>query len=192
MGEPQRLCIVTGESLPQAALLRFALDPNDRIVFDVEAKLPGRGVWLSPKADYLAEAIKRNAFSRALKTQVQLPDDLAERVPAALKAKCMENLHFCRKAGLLVQGFEKVKAALLKEKVALLIHACDAADDGRAKLNKYVDEGLRRCDWFNREELGQVCGRDQAVHMALAHHKLTKLFWQNAQRFAGFMETDAL
>lgn len=192
MGEPQRTCLVTGETLSKEELLRFVADPDGRIVVDVEAKLPGRGLWLTPKRSVLAEAIKRNAFARGAKAPVTLPDDLGAIVEERLKQKLTDTLHLCKKAGVLTQGFEKVKTALLKEKVAVLLHASDASHDGKAKLNKYCTEQVKRIEYIDRALLSEVLGREDAVHLALAPHKITQYFWQNAQRFAGFIELDTV
>ena len=42
--EPERRCIVTGESQPKAGLVRFGLGPAGQVVPDVLGRLPGRGL----------------------------------------------------------------------------------------------------------------------------------------------------
>ncbi|HEV2189047.1 MAG TPA: DUF448 domain-containing protein, partial [Stellaceae bacterium] len=48
---PQRRCILTGETGERAALLRFVVGPDGTIVPDIEARLPGRGLWLVSRRD---------------------------------------------------------------------------------------------------------------------------------------------
>lgn len=192
MGEPQRTCLVTGETLPQAELLRFVTDPDGLVVVDVDARLPGRGMWIVPNTEALNEAIKRNAFSRGAKASVSVPEDLLEKVRERLRQKLVETLHLCKKSGVLIQGFEKVKTALMKENVSVLLHASDATHDGKAKLNKYCTESVRRIDYLDRSLLGEVAGRENAVHVALMSSKITGFFWQNAKRFAGFMDSEQI
>ena len=189
MGEAQRSCIVTGETLPQAELLRFAISPDGLVVPDVAGKIPGRGVWISPKADLLQKAIDTKAFARSAKAPVTLPADLLEKTREGLRKKLIETLHLCRKSGVLLHGFEKVKAELQKEKVAILIHAEDAAHDGRAKLNKLIFDDVKVVEFLPRTLLAEAIGRENAVHIALTHSKMSEFFWHNAQRFAGFIES---
>jgi len=40
----ERRCIVSGEVLPEAKLIRFVVSPDGEITPDIAAKLPGRGI----------------------------------------------------------------------------------------------------------------------------------------------------
>ena len=66
-GSRERRCIVTGEVLPEARLLRFVLAPDGQVVPDVEAKLPGRGLWVSADRTIIAQAVAKRLFARAAK-----------------------------------------------------------------------------------------------------------------------------
>ena len=63
--EPTRRCLVTGVVRPKAELVRFVVDPDGRIVPDVAARLPGRGLWLSAERDIVAKAVTKRLFARA-------------------------------------------------------------------------------------------------------------------------------
>jgi predicted RNA-binding protein YlxR (DUF448 family) len=54
---PRRRCLATGESGERSALLRFVVGPGGEIVPDVAARLPGRGLWLTPRRDIVERAI---------------------------------------------------------------------------------------------------------------------------------------
>ncbi len=45
-------------------MLRFVVAPEGRVVFDVTATLPGRGLWLSARPGVLHQAIRRGVFAR--------------------------------------------------------------------------------------------------------------------------------
>jgi predicted RNA-binding protein YlxR (DUF448 family) len=68
---PQRTCIATRRVLPVDRLLRCVAvtDPDGtrRIVPDPERRLPGRGAWITPTVEAYETAVRRRAFSRALK-----------------------------------------------------------------------------------------------------------------------------
>ena len=44
----ERKCIVTGEIRDRNEMYRFIIDPDNQILPDLAAKLPGRGFWVWP------------------------------------------------------------------------------------------------------------------------------------------------
>ena len=59
-------------------LIRFVVGPDEAIVPDTDAKAEGRGVWVTlGEKQSVAEAVKKKAFAKSLKTNVTVPDDLA-------------------------------------------------------------------------------------------------------------------
>jgi uncharacterized protein len=50
---PLRRCVFTRQQLPKERMIRFVIGPDRQIVPDLDAKLPGRGFWLSASADVL-------------------------------------------------------------------------------------------------------------------------------------------
>ena len=73
--EPFRECALTRESKPTGELIRFVVGPDDVLVPDIDAKAEGRGVWVTATIDAVAEAVKKKAFAKSLKSAVTLPDD---------------------------------------------------------------------------------------------------------------------
>jgi len=185
--DPERRCIVTGEVRPARELLRFVVGPDGAAVFDAAGKLPGRGLWLSARLDVLQTAAKKGAFSKAAKARVTVADDLPQRVAAQLRARCLERLGLARRAGLMTQGFEKVRAALKSgsaEAGAVLVEASDAARDGREKIARLAGP-LPRVALFTAAEVGRAIGRDNAVHALLAPGRMAEAFLCDAGKLAG-------
>src|SRR6266550_1096731 len=87
-GSRERRCIVTGEVLPEARLLRFVLSPDGQIVPDVEAKLPGRGLWVSANRAIIAQAVAKRLFARAAKA----PATADSGLPARAEVRLVERL----------------------------------------------------------------------------------------------------
>src|SRR5512146_2356835 len=73
----ERRCVASGEVLPEAQLIRFALGPDGVLVPDVAAKLPGRGAWVRADRASVEQATKKNGFAHALKAQVKPAEGLA-------------------------------------------------------------------------------------------------------------------
>jgi predicted RNA-binding protein YlxR (DUF448 family) len=182
---PLRRCIVTGESLPVERMIRFVIGPDGSVVPDLEAKLPGRGMWLSARRDVMATALAKNAFARAARRAVTVPADLADRIEALLARRCVEFLGLARRAGQIEAGFDQVRAALAKAPRGVLVEAADGAEDGRGKLRALAPQ-LPMVDVLSGEELGAAFARERFVHILLAPGRLADRLQAEAERLSGF------
>jgi uncharacterized protein len=173
--EPERTCIVTREVHPPAEMIRFVLGPDDQVIPDLKHKLPGRGAWVTARAEMVETAVKRRLFSRAFKTEARAAAALAKDIDAWLLADLRQSLALANKAGAVVTGFTKVEAAIAAEKpVAALVHAAEAAEDGRRKLagalRKRFGEaisGVPVIDVLPGAELDLALGRPHVIHAGL-------------------------
>ena len=77
---PERRCLVTREVKAREQMIRFVLDPTGQVVPDVDARLPGRGMWLSADRNVLNRAIAANLFARSACARVQAAVNLTEQV----------------------------------------------------------------------------------------------------------------
>ena len=186
---PERRCIVTGSVRPIGELIRCVAGPDGVVVPDVDAKLPGRGLWLSAELDVVNTAVAKNAFARAAKAQVKPMDGLAERIEALLAGRCLSLIGMMRRAGGVIAGFEKTRGWLREGKCAVLLAARDGAADGRAKVRGLMEAAspdLPLIELFDAAELGQAVGRDHVVHMGFSSGRMTKRFLMEASRLQGF------
>jgi predicted RNA-binding protein YlxR (DUF448 family) len=69
VSQPVRTCLGCRDRAPQAELLRVVADAGS-VRVDVRRTLPGRGGYLHPDADCLSRAVRRRAFGRALRVEV--------------------------------------------------------------------------------------------------------------------------
>jgi len=185
----ERRCIATGAILPEDKLVRFVVAPDSGIVADLDAKLPGRGLWLCADRATIAKAAARNDFAKAAKAKVSVPVDLADHVERLIVARMQSDLGLARRAGLLAAGFDNVLRALDAKTVpALLLAAADAAADGRRKLDSAVAaRGLRIATIaeLTRAELSLALGRENVVHAAVRPGALAQRLKLNSSRLAG-------
>ncbi len=165
----ERTCAVAREVKPVAELIRFVLAPDGSVVGDVKRKLPGRGLWVTGTREDVEQAVKRRVFARGFKRDVRVPADLAEQVDRLLERSALDALAIAGKAGAVVTGFAKVEAALERGEAVALIHAVEAADDGRRKLGNIGQDGrkLTVIDEFSGERLDLALNRPNVVHAAL-------------------------
>ena len=191
---PERRCVASGETHPKSELLRFVVGPDERLVFDLDGRLPGRGLWLLPRRTMLDRAARRKLFQRAAKGPVVVPDDLAERVGAQLRQRCIDTLGLANRAGQAVAGFEKVRACLRAGDAAVLLAASDGGADGRRKLAnlaRAVSPAAEVLSVLSAEEMGAALGRSPCVHAALLRGGLAERFRHAAATLAAFEETGA-
>jgi predicted RNA-binding protein YlxR (DUF448 family) len=132
MSARERRCIATGEILPEARLLRFVRGPEGSLVPDIEAKLPGRGLWVRAERSVIEQAAAKNLFAKAAKAPVAADGKFVERTEARLVERMLAHLGLARRAGELFLGFDQVEKALRSLRPpAVIIEAAEAApDDG--------------------------------------------------------------
>jgi uncharacterized protein len=195
---PLRLCAVSRERKPADDLLRFVLGPDGTIVPDLARRLPGRGVWVDGTREAVEAAARRNAFSRSLKEPVSVPGDLAALVDRLMVKRLGEAVSIANKAGLLTPGFTKVDELIARGKVAILIHAADAAEHGRAKLDGKFKAliGVQRATELTVTELAGTeldlaIGRSNVVHAAASEGGASRRILQEATRLRRYRSADS-
>ncbi|WP_417316601.1 RNA-binding protein [Emcibacter sp.] len=188
----ERKCLVTGEVLPSARMIRFVLGPENIIVPDLAARLPGRGCWLKADHKVLDKAIDKRLFVRfgqkALDQPgtVTVPEELSGQVADLMRRRCLEHLALCNRAGQLVGGFEKVRSRLESGKSHVVVMASDVADNGRSKMCRGI-ENIRVIDIFTREELSRATGLENAVHLALMPGGMSEGFLRETDRYLSWL-----
>ena len=194
-GSRERRCLVTREALPESRLVRFVVGPDNEIVPDLAAKLPGRGIWVSANRDTLERAVKKNLFAKAAKASVNAADDLPARVETLLIARMQEHLGLARRSGALVLGFDSVVRALgARRKPTVLIEARDGAEDGRRKVlaaARAQDLDPKIIDVLSNAELSMALGRETVIHGALFPGPLADRLALDAERLEGFRPHEA-
>ncbi|PLK24530.1 DUF448 domain-containing protein [Porphyrobacter sp. TH134] len=179
----ERRCILAGESAPRDGLVRLAISPDGLVLPDVAAKAPGRGAWIgvdrSALETALAEGHLRKALMRAFKgAPLTIPDDLPDRVQAALVRHLCDRLGLELRSGNIVMGSARIEEQARSGRIAILLHASDSSEDGRRKLDQAwrvgtdaEGSGLRGQTLpLDRTALSVALGRDNVVHLGVAGH----------------------
>lgn len=180
---------------PASGFMRFVLSPEGEVVADLRRRLPGRGAWVTPTAAAVGEAVRKRLFARAFKAEARAAPNLALEVEAALRRDVTGALALANKAGAVTSGFAKVEAALKAGSVTALIHAGEAAEDGRRKLAGALRKGqgetisaIPTFDDLSADELDMALGRVHVIHAALlAGEGSAGCFarWRRLRRFRG-------
>lgn len=131
---PERTCIVTRKTTQPDNLIRFVLDADKTVTPDLARKLPGRGAWVLNDRTLINQAIKKNAFARAFKTQVKTPEDFDNFIEKLMRSRVQSALSLAIKAGLANFGFDNVQKSIQKGQTVVLIAAKEASPDQLSKL----------------------------------------------------------
>ncbi len=186
----RRRSVATRRVQPRAGMVRFVVGPDGRLVPDVLERLPGRGLWLEARRDLLVERKTQKALARS-GARMDDPAGLAEEVAGALERRCLDLLGLAKRGRQAVAGYEKVKEAFARGKVALLFVARDAGRDARTAFHR-LPPGTRRVVAFDRAQQGRALGREDAVFVAVLRGRLARKLERELVRLAGFREVEMI
>ncbi len=194
----ERLCALSRTLKPVDDMIRFVVGPDGATVPDIKRKLPGRGIWITATRHCLDEAIKRNVFARAFKSNVRVESDLAASTERLLERSALDALAIAGKAGQVVGGFAKVEAAIGGENLLALIYASDAAADGRRKLGAVLQRKMSEISReiavvaaFSGAQLDLALNRPNVVHAALLAGPVSDTFLVRVRRLERFRTGDS-
>jgi predicted RNA-binding protein YlxR (DUF448 family) len=193
----ERFCAATGAVRPVADMIRFVVAPDGQVVPDLQRRLPGRGIWITATASALATAIDRRAFGRGLKQEVRPGPELIALTERLLEKEALDALAIAHKAGKVAIGFTKAEAAFDRGQVAALIHAEEAAGDGRRKLDGRsphpgAADGGKAAGVvnFTSTQLNLALGRSNVIHAALLVGRESETFLARIARLNRFRAAD--
>lgn len=181
----ERRCIATGKTLPKTDLIRFVLGPDNTVTPDVSARLPGRGLWVAASKNAVDIAIKQNAFAKAAKQAVVVPEDLITLTQDLIAHRAIGLISIARKGGSAICGFEKVKGAVMSERRHILLQAIDGSEGQKRKLRPQ-DGSDTFIGCFTAQELGLAFGRESVIHAAVSKGGLSARILLEANRLTGF------
>lgn len=190
--QTERQCLVTRQILPKAEMIRFVLAPDGQVVPDLKQRLPGRGVWVTARYDIIQTAAQKGMFARGFKEKTQDCGMLAALVSEQLEKSCLSALSMTRKAGQIVTGFAKVESTIAQSPLMGLLHAADAAEDGKKKLAQALrrrygsDDRVPVIRLFSAQELSTALGQGNVVHAALLAGSASKSFLEQARMLEAF------
>lgn len=201
---PERRCIVTGRNAPRDALVRLAISPDGVVLPDVHARAPGRGAWIGTSRGALENAISsgqlKAALARSFKgARIEIPAELPELVETALRRALLDRLGLELRAGHVVLGTAKIEEQARSGRAELLLHAADASEDGRKKLDQawrvgqeIEGSGERGIVLpLDRAALSVALGRDNVVHLALTDRASAQRTRQSLARLLHYLAGQA-
>ncbi len=141
------------------------------------------------------KAIKRGGFHRSFKTKVVIRKDVGAQIEQLLKRDVIQKLAMAKKSGLVVTGFAKVEDGIKRGDIVGLLHASEAADDGRLKLRRRF-EGMGAAKYhiapgndLTQAEISLATGNTSAIHVGLKDGGAVRAFFEAMSRYSNYCET---
>jgi len=200
----ERTCILSRRTAARDELIRLALGPDGQVAPDVRARAPGRGAWIGVDRTTLdtanAKGKLRGALARAFKTgDIAIPEDLGDRIEAALRQNALDRLGLEARAGHLATGSDRIETEARRGAVRLLLHAADASAEGRRKLDQAWrvgrdEEGSGRQGLVlpaERTILSMALGRENVVHAAIIDRAAAARVSHALDRWRAFIGREA-
>ena len=183
----ERRDLVSHQVMDESRLIRFVAGPDGQVVPDLGRKLPGRGLWVEASRASVEAAVKKNGFTRAAKTKLTAPADLADIVERLLVRRCLDLLGLARREGVLISGFEKSAASIRSGKAAWVLEAADGSADGRGKILALArHQTCKICGAFTADDLSLALGLENAIHAVLLAGGRADRWTIEVERLAGF------
>lgn len=181
-----RTCLGCRTKRERKEMTRIVRHPEGHAVFDVDARLPGRGAYVCPTPGCVSK-LTSSALSHHLRAKVTLPD--TTRLTAALASswdlKIRNLLSIGLKSGQVLVGSHAAGEALLRGRVFLLVIAADTASRTERRLLRHSDsvpvirvaDKARLGAWLGRHTAGSAAIIDKglASKLGLFLERLTSI-----------------
>ena len=178
-----RRCVVDRVHQWPATMIRFVIGPDARVVPDVKAKLPGRGLWLNARREVLETAMARKVFAKVTRQPVIVPVDLADQVDDLLVRHVLDLIGLGMRARVVIFGYEKIVSDMKSGKILFLMEAYDGSS---GKELRRLSDGLPVVKLFSIDALGAAVGRSEVVHVAVKTGHMAEVLLLEASRLARY------
>ncbi len=174
-------CIIKGKNFEKKFMLKLVMSPDGKIVLDLNEKLHGKHIWISSERNSFVEAENKNLFSNLFGTNKDENRKILYDIISFLKKRIVQRISLARKSSYAICGYEKIKSALIQNKIDLLIQACDGSNKEKNRLRgKFYDKFLIEC--LKSSEIGVAFGRSSTIHAGILSHGFNEKFKNDVQK----------
>ncbi len=171
----ERQCLVTREILAKDDMLRFVASPDNKVFFDVNHKLPGKGMWVKAEKETLNKALEKNIFTSKQKN-INLDGLNVEMIGTQLKQHLLGFLAMANKAGLVILGQDRIAQGIDKEQVFAVIVAKDCSQNSKKRLQSHIKKDIPMVEYLTMEEMESIFSGDKVGFIGLKSGKIVNKF----------------
>lgn len=190
MSESVRTCVGCKQRDEREALLRLVLagDPLE-VVPDVRRGGAGRGASVHPRRACLDAAVKSGALRRAFKRELSTDSgQLAKWAREQYERRIDGLIVSATGGGQAVAGTERVREAMARKKISMLIVASDAAESRNDVLEAGRRLGGSCLVHANKSHLGRLLGRDEIAIVAVTDPAIAHALDEASRNAAALVE----
>ncbi len=156
---PKRSCIACHRKAPREELFRMVATSEGAIVPELHNRLPGRGSHCCLRIACIQNALKGNAFERALRVPVQAPEPawLLGRLTALLEESAAGHLAAGGRKGAVAAGREAAQNAYKSGGGGKLFIATGLSGGSRREVGEWCQDAVGLP--FDLEQAGIFLGR---------------------------------
>lgn len=189
--KPQRSCLGCRESRDKDGLIRFVLSPQNEVLPDLDARLPGRGAYTCISAACLAVTIKQRLFNRAFKREVSVmpPDKMIEMVASLMRERILGYLGLANKSGKIISGGSLVSDAIRgKVRPGLVLVADDVSKSiGEKIVTLAAVHGVTCKRLLMKDDFGAILGKAPRSAVAVRSGGFVPRLVSEINRYRNFL-----
>ncbi len=189
--KPQRSCLGCRKSCDRDALIRFVLSPQDELLPDIEAKLPGRGAYTCVSETCLRTALKQRQFSRAFKREVLTvaPDEMITLVGGIMQRRVLGYIGLANKSGQVISGGSMVSDAIRSgNKPGLILLATDVSESIGEKIELLAAVHHTACfHILKKDDYGNILGKAPRSAVAIKTGGFVAQLRYEIERYRNFL-----
>jgi predicted RNA-binding protein YlxR (DUF448 family) len=189
--KPQRSCLGCRTVHDRDKLLRFVLSPDNEVVADIEAKLPGRGAYTCISQHCLRTALKQRQFSRAFKREIAnlLADDVVGQILTSMKNRILGYVGLANRAGKIVSGGSMVSEAIRGNgKPGLVLLALDVSGTIGEKIEQLAGANGTECvRILTKDDFGAILGKAPRSAIAIKSSGFVAQLRYEIERYRNFL-----
>lgn len=187
----ERTCIACRRSAEQADLVRYVCAPDGTLLVDSQHKLPGRGAYTCFSKECISQAVKRKAFTRAMKNvQISVdPERLIESLCEQLQARVLNLVGMSRKANLMASGSQLVISSLQNPvNISWVLMARDVSQGVGSKVRqRCARANVPLIEYFDKVTIGEALGLPERSVVALLKSPLAQAVKNELLRYTSVM-----
>jgi len=171
-----RTCLGCRIKRERKEMIRIVRHPEGHAIFDVDARLPGRGAYVCPTPGCVSK-LTSSSLSYHLKAKVALSDHamLKAELASSCDLKIRNLLSIGLKSGQVLVGSHAAGEALLRGRVFLLVIAADTAPRTERRLLRHsgsvpvvrLADKTRLGMWLGRHTAGSAAVTDEGLALKL-------------------------
>ena len=183
--ETHRACVACRNKDCNKLMLRFVLDKEDVLCFDLKGTAKARGAWLCAKKSCYEQAAATKSFSRSFKKAIKFDSPaLYEHVLESLVKSVKLGLGLSFKSRSCVVGRTASVQSFEKEEVLALVLAVGMSDRFNNSLLDYKNES--HFYFLTAEQLGVLVAKEKTGVVALLKKRINEHIVHGLQKLEGF------